>query len=82
MIIINREEIIANLISNINSACKERNISVNEFCRSCNIHKSVMDNLKRNSIPAIDILANIAIFLNISIDELIGLTEKVRKTKS
>lgn len=41
-----------------------------------------MDNLKRNSIPAIDILANIAIFLNISVDELIGLTEKVRKTKS
>ena len=82
MIIINREEIIANLISNISFACKERNISVNEFCHCCNIHKSVMDNLKRNSIPAIDILANIAIFLDISIDELIGLTEQVRKTRS
>lgn len=82
MIIINREEIIANLISNISSACKERNISVNEFCRCCNIHKSVMDNLKRSSIPAIDILVNIAIFLDISIDELIGLTEQVRKTRS
>lgn len=82
MIIINRDEIIANLISNISSACKERKVSVNEFCSCCNIHKSVMDNLKRNSIPAIDILVNIAIFLDITIDELIGLTEKVRKTKS
>ena len=73
MISINREEIIANLIRNINTACKERNMSINSFCRQCNIHKSVMDNLKRNSAPAIDIIANIAIFLNVSIDELIGL---------
>ena len=68
-----REVIIANLINNITSACKERNISVNEFCRKCNVHKSVMDNLKRNSIPSIDTIANIAIFLDITIDELIGL---------
>ena len=78
MISINREEIIANLIRNINTAGKERNISINSFCRQCNVHKSVMDNLKRNCIPAVDILANIAIFLNISVDELIGLTEQVR----
>lgn len=81
MISINREEIIANLISNINAACKERNMSINEFCRKCNVHKSIMDNLKRNSIPAVDTLANIAIFLNISVDELIGLTEQVRNRK-
>ncbi len=68
-----KQTIIENLISNINSACDERNMSINEFCRKCNVHKSVMDNLKRNSAPAIDIIANIAIFLNISIDELIGL---------
>jgi len=78
MISINREEIIANLISNINTACKERNMSINEFCRKCNVHKSVMDNLKRNSIPAVDILVNIAIFLNISVDDLIGLTEQLK----
>lgn len=82
MININREEIIANLISNINTACKERNMSINEFCRCCNIHKSVMDNLKRNSIPALDIIVKMALFLNISVDKLIGLTEQVRKTKS
>lgn len=74
MISINREEIIANLISNITSACKERNMSINGFCRQCNVHKSLIDNLKRNSIPSVDKLANIAVFLNISIDELIGLT--------
>lgn len=78
MISINREEIIANLISNINTACKERNMSINEFCRKCNVHKSVMDNLKRNSIPAVDILVNVAIFLNISVDDLIGLTEQLK----
>ena len=78
MISINREEIIANLISNINTACKERNMSINEFCRKCNVHKSVMDNLKRNSIPAVDILVNIAIVLNISVDDLIGLTEQLK----
>ena len=71
-----REVIISNLINNISSACKERNISVNEFCRKCNVHKSVMDNLKRNSIPSIDTIANIAIFLDITIDELIGLRRK------
>jgi len=38
-----------------------------------------MDNLKRNCIPSVDRLVNIAIFLNISVDELIGLTEQVRK---
>lgn len=79
MISINREEIIANLINNINTACKERNMSINSFCRQCNVHKSVMDNLKRNCIPSVDRLVNIAIFLNISVDELIGLTEQVRK---
>ncbi len=78
MISINREEIIANLISNINTACKERNMSINEFCRKCNVHKSVMNNLKRNSIPAVDILVNIAIFLNILVDDLIGLTEQLK----
>ncbi|WP_295093783.1 helix-turn-helix transcriptional regulator [Ruminococcus sp.] len=78
MISINREEIITNLIRNINTACKERNMSVNSFCRKCNVHKSVMDNLKRNCIPSVDILANIAIFLNISVDELIGLTEQLK----
>lgn len=68
-----RQIIIENLIKNINAACKERNMSINSFCSQCNVHKSVMDNLKRNCVPAIDILANIAIYLNISIDELIGL---------
>lgn len=76
MININRDEIIKNLISNINAACKDRNMSINEFCRKCNVHKSVMDNLKRNSIPSVDIIANIAIFLDITIDELIGLRRK------
>ena len=32
-----------------------------------------------NCIPSVDRLVNIAIFLNISVDELIGLTEQVRK---
>ena len=72
-----REVIIANLINNITSACKERNISINEFCRKCNVHKSVMDNLKRNSIPSIDTIANIAVFLDITIDELIGLRKQI-----
>ncbi len=78
MISINREEIITNLISNINAACRERNMSINEFCRCCNIHKSVMDNLKRNSVPAVDIIAKIAIFLAVSVDELIGLNKDIR----
>jgi len=79
MININREEIIKNLISNITAACKERDMSINEFCRKCNVHKSIMDNLKRNNIPAVPYLANIAIFLDISIDELIGLSDQIRK---
>lgn len=33
-----------------------------------------MDNLKRNSIPSIEILINMATFSNMSVDELIGLT--------
>lgn len=78
MKILKREEIINNLISKINSACLERKLSVNEFCRQCHIHKSVMDNLKRNTIPSIDIIANIAMYLDVSIDELIGLTKQVR----
>ena len=77
-----REVIITNLINNITSACKERNISVNEFCRKCNVHKSVMDNLKRNSIPSIDTIANIAIFLDITIDELIGLRRGKQNDKN
>lgn len=76
-----REEIIKNLISNITAACKERDMSINEFCRKCNVHKSIMDNLKRNNIPAVPYLANIAIFLDISIDELIGLTDQIRKNR-
>ena len=79
MIDINREVIIKNLINNITAACKERNLSINEFCLKCSINKSVMDNLKRNSIPAVDIIANIAVFLDVSIDEFIGLTEQYKK---
>jgi len=81
MINVSREEIIKNLISNITAACKERDMSINEFCRKCNVHKSIMDNLKRNNIPAVPYLANIAIFLDISIDELIGLTDQIRKNR-
>jgi len=40
-----------------------------------------MDNLKRNNIPAVPYLANIAIFLDISIDELIGLSDQIRKNR-
>ena len=81
MINVSREEIIKNLISNITAACKERDMSINEFCRKCNVHKSIMDNLKRNNIPAVPYLANIAIFLDISIDELIGLSDQIRKNR-
>ena len=81
MINVSREEIIKNLISNITAACKERDMSINEFCRKCNVHKSIMDNLKRNNIPAVPYLANIAIFLDISIDVFIGLTDQIRKNR-
>ena len=61
--------------------CTMKGIIDNPNVFDSRLHKSIMDNLKRNNIPAVPYLANIAIFLDISIDELIGLTDQIRKNR-
>ncbi|MBQ8011436.1 MAG: helix-turn-helix domain-containing protein [Oscillospiraceae bacterium] len=68
----NKDEIINNLITNINTECQKRNISSAELFRRSGVHKSVLDNLKRNSLPAIDIIVQISTYLGVSVDYLIG----------
>jgi transcriptional regulator with XRE-family HTH domain len=49
--------------------------SVDSALRTTNLNKSVVDNIRKGSLPNIAILKNVATFLEVSADYLLGLTE-------
>jgi len=60
------------LIKNIEKLCGERNISINKVMFECNLNKSIVDNLKKGSIPSIDKIFTLCSYFDVSIDWLTG----------
>ena len=63
------------VILRIQSLAEERGISINQLLRESRLSKSVMDNMKRGSMPSADKLATIADYFDCSVDYILGRAE-------
>lgn len=59
------------LTDNILELCRKNDISINKMEKDSGIRKSVIDNMKRGSVPTIDKIAAIAKYFNVTVDYLI-----------
>jgi len=59
------------LTDNILFLCSENDVSVNQMERDSGVKKSVIDNMKRGYIPAVDKVAAIAGYFNVTVDYLL-----------
>lgn len=60
------------VILRIQSLAEERGISINQLLRESKLSKSVIDNMKRGSMPSADKLATIADYFGCSVDYILG----------
>jgi len=68
----NKNELIINRIKLL---CDENNISINKLLQECNLSKSVIDNMKKGSIPTTDKISKIADYFEVSTDYLLCKTD-------
>ena len=66
---------LSKLIERINQLSKNKNISVNKMLSDCGLSKSVVDNMKKGSLPTIDKIQKIADYFDVSTDYLLGKTD-------
>lgn len=59
------------LTNNILFLCRENDVSVSQMERDSGVKKSVIDNMKRGYIPAVDKVALIAEYFNVTVDYLL-----------
>jgi len=59
----------------IEDLCSKKGIAVNELLKECNLKGSVVDNMKKGSMPSVDKALIISRYFGVSIDYLLGLTE-------
>lgn len=64
------------VILRIRFLAEKRGISINQLLRECKLNKSVLDNMKRGSMPSADKLAAIADYFNCSVDYILGRVDK------
>ncbi len=50
----------------------KKGVSVNTMLKECGLQKSVIDNLKKNCFPSIEIIYKLAVYFDISIDYIVG----------
>lgn len=67
-----RDEVARTLTERILEQCKRQDISPNRLFLECHLHKSILDNLKRGSIPSVEKIMVIADFFHVSLDYLVG----------
>lgn len=60
------------LVNRISELCVTTNVSVNKMLSECGLSKSIMDNLKKGSVPSVEKLLKIAEYFNVSTDYLLG----------
>lgn len=56
-----------------------KGVSVNQMLKDCALNKSVVDNLKKGSMPSVDKIAKIADYFGVSTDYLLGRDENPKK---
>lgn len=59
----------------IKDLCDQHHISIDKMLKECNLKPSVVDNIKKGSIPAVDKVLIIAEYFNVSIYYLLGLDD-------
>lgn len=69
------------IINQITELCDKNSISINQMLKEAQVNKSLVDNLKKGSIPAIDKIEAIADYFNVSIDYLVGKTNNTDKNE-
>ncbi len=70
----------AQTATNIKDLCKQKGVSISALLSECNIRKSLIyDMEKRNCVPSAEILKKIANYFDVSVDYLLGKTEKKEK---
>ena len=72
------------VIERIVALARQRGISINQVLRESGLNKSVLDNMKRGSMPSADKLAALADYFDCSVDYLLGRidTPSLRPAKS
>ncbi len=70
------------LISKIQILCTEQNSNVDKMLKECDLNSSVVDNMKKGSMPSIDKVYAISNCLDCSIDYLLGRTDNSQSHKS
>lgn len=60
------------VIDRITALARERGVSINQVLRESHLNKSVLDNMKRGSMPSADKLAALADYFDCSVDYLLG----------
>lgn len=71
-----KERYIEILIKNIEHACSVANITSNKLGIESGLGKDIVANLKKGSMLSADKLAEIANYLNVSVDYLLGRTDE------
>lgn len=69
---------LSTLINRINLLCSKMGISINKMLIDCKLKKSVVDNMKKGSVPTIDKVRAIADYFGVSVDYLLGNTDERR----
>ena len=63
------------IVENIKLKCKQKNVSINQMLKDCEITKSFIYDLeKRNMSPSCDRITRIANYFGCSVDYLLGRT--------
>lgn len=69
---VDKDDVARVLTERILEQCRQHDISPNRLFLDCHLHKSILDNLKRGSIPSVEKIMLIADFFHVSVDYLIG----------
>ncbi len=63
------------ILERINNLCEERNISINKMLFEAGLKKSVVDNIKKKSMPSVDKMSKISGYFGVQIDYILGKTD-------
>lgn len=67
-----------NTVEKIKAICKERNVPISRLEKSCGFANGYIGQLRKGTIPA-DRLAKIASFLDLNIEDLLGVQTNVQQ---
>ncbi len=70
----------AHIAQIIKNTCKNQNVSISKLLNECSIRKSLIYDLeKRDYTPSVAVIEQIADYLNVSVDYLLGREENPEK---